>query len=208
MDNLYDKLLEFIKSTKNQDYQFKPKQHQIDTTKKLSRTNVDAQLEITKKDYTNQIDHHLYNICENIVFAFFGLQTKKFYQVMLRVKEWGLQLCLQQFIMNYYLFIKQNNRLRQFILLHFNKIVLTSCSIIESQLIKKMNLQSFSSDNSALKMLNQKLNETQKELLDLMPQQEIKNKIVQPIKSESDAAKLKADILADLKAQNKELEEI
>lgn len=208
MDNLYNKLLEYIKSTKDQECQFKPSQHQIDINKKLSRTNVDAELEIIKKDHTNQIDHHLYNICENIVFSFFGLQSKKFYQVMLRVKEWGLQICLQQFIMNYYLFIKQNSRLRQFILLHFNKIVLTSCSIIETQLIKKMNLQSFTSNNSALKMLNQKLADTEKQLLDLMPQQDINKKIVEPIKSESDAAKLKAEILADLKAQNKELEDI
>lgn len=208
MENLYNKLLDYIKSTKDQEYQFKPSQHEIDINKKLSRTNVDAQLETIKKDYTNQIDHHLYNICQNIVFSFFGLESKKFYQAMLRVKQWGLQICLQQFIMNYYLYIKQNSRLRQFILMHLDKIVLTTSSIIESHLIKKMNLQTFSSNNSALKMLNQKLKQTQKQLLDLMPQQEIKNKVVQPIKTENDAAKLKADILADLKAQNKQLEEI
>ena len=208
MEDLYNKLLDHIKATKDQSYQFKPAEHQIDINKKLSRTNVDAQLQTIKKDYTNQIDHHLYNICENIVFSFFGLDSKKFYQVMLRVKQWGLNICIQQFITNYYLYIKQNSRLRQFIILHFDKIVLTVCSIIQTQLIKKMNLQSFNSNNIELKMLNNKLKETQNQISDLMPEDEIKNKIVQPIKSQSDAAKLKQDILADLKAQNKEIESI
>lgn len=208
MENTYDKLLDYFKSTKNQEYQFKPVQHQIDINKKLSRTNVNAQLQLIKKDYTNQIDHQLYNICENIVFSFFGLDNKKFYQIMLRIKQWGLSICIQQFIMDYYLYIKQNSRLRQFILLHFNKIVLTVCSIIQSQLIRKMNLQKFTSDNSPLKRLNQKLKQTQTQLLQLMPQQQIKNKVVQPIKTETDAAQLKASILADLKAQNKEIQSI
>lgn len=208
MENLYNKLLDLINVTKDQDYQFKPIQHQIDINKKLSRTNVDAQLEVIKKDYTNKIDHHLYNICENIVFSFFGLDDKKFYEIILRIKQWGLPICIQQFIINYYLYIKSNNRLRQFILMHFDKIILTCCSIIQTQLIKKMNLQTFLSTNNQLKILNQKLQQTEKQLLGLMPQQEIKNKVVQPIKSESDAAKLKADILADLKAKNKELQNI
>lgn len=208
MNDLYQTLLEKIKSSNTEQYQFKPIEHQLDITQKMSRINVDNQLQTIKKDYRTQLDKQIYNIAQNIVFNFFSLSDDKFYAIILRTKAWGLAICIQQFIMHYYLFLKNNNRLRQFVILHFNKIVLIVCSIIQKQLITKINLQSFKSSNKELKQLEQDLVATQKQIEDQLPQEQIKNKIVQPIKTEDDAAKLKADILADLKATNTQIESI
>ncbi len=206
MQDLYQNLLQKIKAQNPDNYQFKPIQHQIDINQKMSRTNVQSQLQIVKKDNRNQLDKQIYNIAQNIVFNFFSLSNQKFYAIILRCKYWGLNICVQQFIMHYYLFIKTNNKLRQFIMLHFNKIASIACSIIQMQLVTKINLQSFNTDKTEEKMLHQNLAQKQKQILDTIPQDEIKKKVVQPVKSEDDAAKLKQQILADLKASNKEIQ--
>ena len=58
--------------------------------------------------------------------------------------------------------------------------------------------------SESTKQLKQKLVQKQKQILDTIPQKQIKSTVVQPVKSEDDAAKLKQQILADLKADNKE----
>lgn len=208
MADIYQTLLQKIKADNTSQYQFKPTQHQIDINQKMSRTNVDSELQIVKKDNRNQLDKQIYNISQNIVFNFFSLSNQKFYAIILRCKQWGLPICIQQFIMHYYLYLKTDNRLRQFVMLHFNKIALIVCSIIQMQLINKLNLQSFKSNSKQIKTLKQKLVKTQKQLLDTIPQDQINKKVVQPIQSKDDAAKLKAQILADLKADNKEIQSI
>lgn len=208
MQDLYQNLLQKIKSQNPNDYEFKPVQHQIDINQKMSRTNVQSQLQIIKKDNRNQLDKHIYNIAQNIVFNFFNLSNQKFYAIILRCKYWGLNICVQQFIMHYYLYLKTNNKLRQFVMLHFNKIALIACNIIQMQLVSKINLQDFNSSNIETKQLKQKLTQKQKQIIDSIPQKEIKSSIVQPVKTEDDAAKLKQQILADLKADNKEIQAI
>lgn len=208
MQDLYQNLLQKIKAQNPNDYEFKPVQHQIDINQKMSRTNVQSQLQIIKKDNRNQLDKQIYNIAQNIVFNFFSLSNQKFYAIILRCKYWGLNICVQQFIMHYYLYLKTNNKLRQFVMLHFNKIALIACNIIQMQLVSKINLQDFNSSNIETKQLKQKLVQKQKQILDTIPQKQIKSTVVQPVKSEDDAAKLKQQILADLKADNKEIQAI
>lgn len=209
MENqLYQKVLDFINGSKQQKMQFKPSEHEVDLNQKLSRLNIDAQLETIKKEKSNKIDHQIYNICENIVFTFFGLSNQKFYAIIQRSKFWGLQLCIEQFIMDYYLLIKQNNRLRQFIMIHFHKIVLTVCSIIEAQLIEKINLQEFTTSPVTINTMKSSLKQKEQQLKKVSPSDLKEQAIASNVKSETDAAKLKQSILADLKAQNKILEEI
>lgn len=208
MQDLYQNLLQKIKAQNPNDYEFKPVQHQIDINQKMSRTNVQSQLQIIKKDNRNQLDKQIYNIAQNIVFNFFSLSNQKFYAIILRCKYWGLNICVQQFIMHYYLYLKTNNKLRQFVMLHFNKIASIACNIIQMQLVSKINLQDFNSSNIETKQLKQKLVQKQKQILDTIPQKQIKSTVVQPVKSEDDAAKLKQQILADLKADNKEIQAI
>ena len=207
MDQLYTKIWNYIKATKDQQVQFKPPQHQVDINQKLARLNIDAQLQTIKKDYSTKIDHQIYNICQNIVFTFFSLNNQKFYAIIQRSKFWGMQLCIQQFIIQYYLYIKQNNRLRQFILLHLNKIVLTVCSIIQAQLIKKINLQDFTSSKNDLNNMKAKLKQNQDKLKQVTPT-DLKQQTKVQIKSEQDVGKMKQDILAQLKKNNQLLEEL
>jgi len=63
--------------------------------------------------------------------------------------------------MSYYLFTKIDNALRQFISLNFNKIVSICTSLMQSQLIKNINLQSFASTEKPIKVMKKQLEKTE-----------------------------------------------
>ena len=55
---------------------------------------------------------------------------------MKRINEWGFETCFREFILNYYLYIKKSNKLRQYIILHLDMIVSMLKDIMEAQLIE------------------------------------------------------------------------
>lgn len=120
---------------------------------------------------------------------------------------WGYDLCLEEFILNYYLIIKKDNRLRQFIILHLLKLISRLKNIIEKQLILKMNNFNFKNgEDDELKMLNYKLAEKEAKLLELNPEKIAEDNSPEIITTDK-INSIKNEILNDLKKNNPELEE-
>ena len=208
--DLYQNLLQKIEAAQDRtDLQLKPIQHYVSGDQKISRVNIQNQLKLLKKQDSYKIDHQIYIICQNIVFSLFSLPSDKFYAILQRIKAWGLQITLQQFIMSYYLFTKIDNALRQFISLNFNKIVSICTSLMQSQLIKNINLQSFASTEKPIKVMKKQLEKTEHQIIDMLPKNQTKEaKALENINSVQDATTLRNQILADLKRQNPQLQEI
>ena len=66
---------------------------------------------------------------------------------MKRMIEWDFETCMREFILNYYLYIKHDNKLRNYIALHMNTILTILSERIERKLIESIKLFNFS-DNT------------------------------------------------------------
>jgi hypothetical protein len=118
----------------------------------------------------------------------------------------GYELCLEEFILNYYLVIKKDNRLRQFIILHLTKLINAVQNMIEIQLLTKMEKFKISNEtDNELESLQQKLAEKETELLQVNPEKLAEDNTDAIIKSD-DLAQMRSEILDDLKTSNPELE--
>jgi hypothetical protein len=199
--SLIERLVRFIQETDlNEPLEFKP------TTEFYSKGNQKKDEEKLHYDYAMEIDKQLTNIGENIAVKFFELSDEKFQAVMKRIKFWGYELCLEEFILNYYLVIKKDNRLRQFVILHLEKLVSTVKKIIENQLYDKMNDFSFTnSDTVELANLKDKLRENEQELIKVKPEK-LADDTAEEIITTEKLNTAREQILADLRAANPELE--
>lgn len=136
---LLNNLYEFLNSTKDQTLQLNPQDGDI-----LQRTDSfrdkfeQKDLEEYKRDYSSRIDKQLLIIAQNISNSLFNLPNQKFTAFMSRYEVWGLDLTLQQFIINFYLVVKTDNMLRQFVMLHMDKIIKTVKEYVEKYLITHM----------------------------------------------------------------------
>ena len=118
---------------------------------------------------------------------------------------------MDEFITEYYLIIKKDNRLRQFVLLHLTKLIKRLKNIIEYQLVTKMKKFNYTDNVSGIDVLKKKLKETEKKLLDIKLKSETESESEASDKEEDTMSdekilEVKNEILADLKENNPELE--
>ena len=137
IDNLYN----FLQNQNGQELQLKPQQYDVDPNQKddFSLIAKDGDLEEYKKDYSSRIDKQILIISQNIIGSLFGLNNQKFTAFMSRYDVWGFDLTMQQFIINFYLVVKTDNMLRQFVLSHMQKIIKTARDVMQKYLITHMN---------------------------------------------------------------------
>lgn len=208
--DLTDKLLQYLNSVNiNEPIEVKPSEYVFTQEKMSKKTNIDnIDVEVLNKDYSTKLDKQLKNIANNIVVKFFELNDEKFKAVMQRIMLWGYDTCLEEFITNYYLIIKKDNRLRQFVLLHLVKLIKIIKEIIEKQLTVKMNNFNFTNVNdNELDNLTKKLAEKESELLNVNPEKLTKdNTAAEEIVELDDISTIKNEILQELKQNNPELE--
>ena len=208
--DLTDRLIQYLGSIDvNEPIEVKPNEYVFTQEKQSKQANIDnVDLEVLNKDYSTKLDKQLKNIGNNIVIKFFELNDEKFKAVMNRIISWGYELCLEEFITNYYLIIKKDNRLRQFVLLHLTKLIKIVKDIIEKQLTIKMNNFDFTNVNDQeLSVLTDKLAKKESELLDVNPEKLTQdNTLEKEVVDLNEISKIKNEILQDLKENNPELE--
>ena len=206
---LIEQLKEFLDDTKDEQLELKPKDFNESSNDDKSKSQVNKDLEVLEKDYSSDINSQLYNIAENIVFVLRGLPEEKFKAVLDRFLTWGILPTMEEFIMDYYLNIKKDADLRQFIIIHFAKILKLTENILNSQSILRIAKQDFTNDNDEeIQILRNKLKEKEKELLNVMPDKFVKNDSLDLIRNENKKQQIRQQVLDDLKAKNPELENI
>lgn len=206
---LIEQLKEFLDETKDEQLELKPKDFNESSNDDKSKAQVNKDLEVLEKDYSSDINSQLYNIAENIVFVLRGLPEEKFKAVLDRFLTWGILPTMEEFIMDYYLNIKKDADLRQFIIIHFAKILKLTENILNSQSILRIAKQDFTNDNDEeIQILRNKLKEKEKELLNVMPDKFVKNDSLDLIRNENKKQQIRQQVLDDLKAKNPELENI
>lgn len=206
---LIEQLKEFLDDTKDEQLELKPKDFNESSNDDKSKAQVNKDLEVLEKDYSSDINSQLYNIAENIVFVLRGLPEEKFKAVLDRFLTWGILPTMEEFIMDYYLNIKKDADLRQFIIIHFAKILKLTENILNSQSILRIAKQDFTNDNDEeIQILRNKLKEKEKELLNVMPDKFVKNDSLDLIRNENKKQQIRQQVLDDLKAKNPELENI
>ena len=115
-------------------------------------------------------------------------------------------MTVEEFIINYYLVIKKDNSLRQFILLHLSKVISEVCNIIETQLFEKMHTFTFMNNKSTEIMdLTHELAKKEEQLLKINPEKIADDNTEVLVKADK-VESVKDKILNDLKASNPELE--
>lgn len=164
IDNLYD----YLQQNNSQELQLKPQEYQENTAKKddFSLLNKQSDLEEYKKDYSSKIDKQLLIISQNIVNSLFALNNQKFTAFMSRYDVWGFDLTMQQFIINFYLVVKTDNMLRQFVMSHMDKLIKIAKNVMEKYLITHMGEFQFRETRTDYnkKKIMDKIKETQKQL--------------------------------------------
>ena len=206
---LIEQLKEFLDETKNETLELKPKDFNETSNDDKSKAQVNKDLEVLEKDYSSDINSQLYNISENIVFTLRGLPEEKFKAVLDRFLTWGILPTMEEFIIDYYLTIKKDADLRQFVIMHFSKILKLTENILNSQSILRIAKQDFTNDNDEeIQILRNKLKEKEKELMNVMPEKFVKDESLDLIRNENKKQQIQQQILDDLKAQNPELENI
>lgn len=206
--SLIEQLIDFLHETKYEELELKPKDRD-ETITDDSNAQLTEDLEILKKDYSTDIDKQLYNIAENIVFSLKSLSEDQFKAVLDRFLLWGIQQTMEEFIFDYYLIIKKDIDLRQFIVIHMNKLLAIIENILNKQSILRIAKQDFTNNaDEEIESLRKKLKEKEKELINVAPEKIIDKSVPDIIRNENKKQEIRQQVLDDLKAQNPELENI
>jgi hypothetical protein len=179
------------------------------SVKEISSTNIEK----IKKDSNTIMIRENQIICDNILMKFFELNDDKFMACMKRINDWGFDTCFREFILNYYLYIKKSNRLRQYIILHLDLIVSMLKDIMEMQLIegmKNFNFESYKT-REEVEFLKNDLKNREAALMaikaknfnEFAPPNEEKRELL----SNSQRKDLRMEILNRLRYENPKLEE-
>lgn len=168
-------------------------------------------LQTVQRRYGNKIDRQLNIISQNIINSFLSLPGYKFAAVLQRMKLWGFRLVIQQFIINYYLYIKKDNRLKQFVMFHMQRLVRILSISLQKQLIQ--NIHNFSFQNRFTQQNLRKLKEQKKNNqvlisnIDIPDQLQVKQEQKQYQPGSQEAIALQQQLLDQLKSEHPKLQE-
>lgn len=143
-ENLLDKLFNYINDTKDEKLELKP--NEFNDTSDLEN-KFESSNETIIKDKNSIITKENKIICDNIIEKFFDLSNEKFLACVKRIIDWDFETCMREFILNYYLYIKRDNRLRNYIAIHMDSILVILKDRIERKLLDGIKLFNFSNTN-------------------------------------------------------------
>lgn len=143
-ENLLDKLFNYINDTKDECLEVKPKEFNDEN---ILENKFETNNETIMKDKNSIITKENKIICDNIIEKFFDLNDEKFLACMKRINDWDFETCMREFIINYYLYIKKDNKLRNYITIHMNTILIILKERLERKLIDGIKLFDFSNNN-------------------------------------------------------------
>ena len=181
------------------------KQNSFDNYTEIVNANKNT-LELTNQNI-GQFNKQIDIVVHNILVKLFELNTEKFNAVLSRIKVWGYELTLEEFILGYYVKVKRDNRLKLFVQLNLQRIINKLVQYIEHHLLMNINLFDFSSDNTEkdiIELKNEK-SKKQKRLIELNPEQ-LPTALALDIISIDKLDQIKAEILDELKKSNPVLE--
>lgn len=211
-NNITDQLFNYLNEIKDEPLELKP--NEFENLDKRDDETSNSNAETVKKDTGTIVSKEVRIICNNIIKSFLGLNDEKFLACMDRIKQWNFEICMREFIMNYYIFIKSDNRLRFYITSHLDHIILILKEEFESNIVKNINLFNFenSKDDYEIQLLKNDL----RNKLDVMigikstafnEDAPIAEKEVERL-NVSDKNDLRIEITNKLKRENPDLEEL
>lgn len=156
-DNITNRLFKYLNDIKDEPLELKPNEFENLDKRDDSFSNSNA--ETVKKDTGTIVSKEVRIICNNIIKTFLGLNDEKFLACMERIKQWNFEICMREFIMNYYIFVKSDNRLRYYVTNHLDHIILILKEEFENNIMKNVNLFNFenSKDNYEIQLLKNEL---------------------------------------------------
>lgn len=211
-NDITDQLFKYLNEIKDEPLELKP--NEFENLDKRDDESSNSNAETVKKDTGTIVSKEVRIICNNIIKSFLGLNDEKFLACMDRIKQWNFEICMREFIMNYYIFIKSDNRLRFYITSHLDHIILILKEEFESNIVKNINLFNFenSKDDYEIQLLKNDL----RNKLDVMigvkstafnEDAPIAEKEVERL-DVSDKNDLRIEITNKLKRENPDLEEL
>lgn len=90
------------------------------------------------KDNISILDQENKIICDNILISFFDLNNDKFLMCLEKINEWGFNIAFKEFIINYYLRIIKDNKLRNYILMNIDSIITLLKNQLEVNMINSI----------------------------------------------------------------------
>lgn len=154
--NITDQLFNYLKETEDEPLEIKPNEFEnLEDCSQNSNENV----ETVKKSTGTLVSKEIKIICQNIIKSFLGLNDEKFLACMERIKNWNFEICMKEFIMDYFLYIKNDNRLRHYVVTHLDQILIVLADEFEKDIISNMKLFNFenSKDDYEIQLLKNEL---------------------------------------------------
>jgi hypothetical protein len=145
-ENLLDKLFNYLEQTKDEKPEVKPNEFN-NVVRNFDDLN-EYSNETLKKDKNTIIVKENKIICDNIIEKFFELDNDKFLACLDRIMLWDFETCMKEFIINYYFHVKNDNRLRNYIAMNMNNILIILKDRLERKLLDSIKLFNFSNDNT------------------------------------------------------------
>lgn len=124
-----------LKATRDDKLEIKPQEFDNDNDDTMSMTE---DLEKIEKYKNSILMNENKIICDNIIVSFFELEDEKFLACIDKILSWGFELCFREYILNYYLYIKKSNRLRQYIIMNIDSIIAMLKRRLEIDLLENL----------------------------------------------------------------------
>lgn len=210
-DRYFKPIYDYLQPKKKQELELKPKEHK-NQDKSFYEMSTLAADRLEKYKNSSVLKENKI-VCQNIIIKFFELDDKKFMACLNRIMSWGFDIFFREFILNYYLYIKKNNRLRQYILINLDSIIHMLKNELEIDLLnslKNLNFENYKSYQE-VEFLKNDLRNREAALLQLKadkfneqaPPSEEKKEIL----SNAEKKNLRIEIRNRLRYENPKLEE-
>lgn len=212
-ESVIDQLFQYLNSSKDEPFELKPNEFEnLDSNSENINSN--NNIETVKKDYGTSLSREVRIICNNIINTFLSLNDEKFLACMNRIKEWNFEICMREFIMNYYIFVKSDNRLRFYITNHLDHIILILKEEFENNIMKNIHLFNFENnkDDYEIQLLKNELKNKLDVLIGIKSASfnedaPINEKEIKKLET-SEKNDLRIEITNKLRRENPDLEEI
>ena len=101
--SITDQLFNYLKKVEDEPLEIKPNEFE---NLENGSTNSNENVETVKKSAGTLVSKEIKIICQNIIKTFLGLNDEKFLACMDKIKSWNFEICMKEFIMDYFLYIK------------------------------------------------------------------------------------------------------
>ena len=154
--SITDQLFNYLKKVEDEPLEIKPNEFE---NLENGSTNSNENVETVKKSAGTLVSKEIKIICQNIIKTFLGLNDEKFLACMDKIKNWNFEICMKEFIMDYFLYIKNDNRLRHYVVTHLDQIIAVLEDEFEKDIISNIKLFNFenSKDDYEIQLLRNEL---------------------------------------------------